>query len=65
MDHNYYDTVIVVADDSKAEHSTVPKRRGGKRTVAEVQYEMLAGRPFEYTQEVDARGGVRGTPPER
>ena len=51
MDHNYYSTVIAAADDSPATQSAVPQPRGNKKTVAEVQYEMLADHPFEYTQE--------------
>ena len=51
MDQNYCETVIAAADDSPAEHSTVPQGGGAKKTVAEVQYDMLASPPFEYTQE--------------
>jgi hypothetical protein len=48
---SYVDTFIVVADDCPVNRSLVPKERGGKKTVAVIQYEMLAGHPYEYTQE--------------
>lgn len=51
MDQSYHETLIAAADDSPAEHSTVPRGRGARKTVAEVQYEMLAGHPFECTHE--------------
>jgi len=50
MEHHYYATVIAAASDSPATHSTMPQPRGAKKTVAEVQYEMLADHPFEFTQ---------------
>ncbi|MQA00201.1 MAG: hypothetical protein GEU80_12895 [Dehalococcoidia bacterium] len=51
MDLNYYDTLITVADDCRATESTVPVARGGKKTVAVLQYEMLEGHPYVLTQE--------------
>jgi hypothetical protein len=52
-DHNYYRTLIAVADDCPAEHSVVPedKKRGGKTPIATIHYEMLAGHSYEHTQE--------------
>lgn len=50
MSHNYFDTFITVAEDSKATVATVPEPRGGKPTVAMLQYEMLSD-SFAYTQE--------------
>lgn len=51
-DNNYYQTLIAVADDCPVSSSEVPDDRGGKRkSVARVQYEMLAGNPYVYTQE--------------
>jgi Family of unknown function (DUF6157) len=46
---NYFDTLIAVADDSPVSSGVEP-RKGGER-VARVQYELLAGRPYELTQE--------------
>jgi hypothetical protein len=48
---NYYKTLISVADDCPVTSSVVPVPRGGKKTVAVLQYEMLAGLPYELTQE--------------
>ena len=51
MDLNYYDTLIAVADDCPVTTSVVPTARNGKKTVAVIQYEMLANNPHVYTQE--------------
>jgi hypothetical protein len=50
-DLNYLDTLIAVADDCPVTSGVVPTTRGGKKTVALLQYEMLAGRPHVLTQE--------------
>jgi len=49
MSHNYFDTFITIAEDSKATIAAVPEPRGGKKTVAMMQYEMLSD-SFAYTQ---------------
>lgn len=51
MSHMYYDTFIAVADDCKTDVAKVPQPRGTKKTVAEVQFEMLDGKPFVHTME--------------
>ena len=51
MDLNYFQTLIAVADDCPVTKSMVPEDRGGKKTVAVLQYEMLANNPYVYTQE--------------
>jgi hypothetical protein len=48
---NYIDTFISVADDSTTDKSIIPQDKGGKKTVAVIQYEMLAEHPYKYTQE--------------
>lgn len=48
---HYYDTLIAVADDCPVSSATLPAARGGKKTVAVLQHELLAGRPFRFTQE--------------
>ena len=50
-DLNYYSTLIAVADDCPVTHSVVPAGKGGKKTVAVLQYEMLAENPSALTQE--------------
>jgi hypothetical protein len=48
---NYYDTLIEVADDSPATKGQVPQARGGKKTKALVEYELLVKHPYTYTEE--------------
>ena len=50
MAHNYFDTFIEVAEDTKAATASVPQPRGGKKTVALMQFEMLSD-SFAHTQE--------------
>lgn len=50
MNLNYFDTLIAVADDCPVDHAVVPEARGGKPTVAVLQYDMLAGDPGRLTQ---------------
>jgi hypothetical protein len=51
MDLNYYRTLIAVADDCPVTSSVVPAERGGKVTVAVLQYGMVADSPHVHTQE--------------
>ncbi len=46
----YINTLIMVADDSPVAASVVPMPRGGKPTVASIQYALLAERPYALTQ---------------
>lgn len=48
---NYMDAFIAIADDSPTTQSIVPQEKGGKKTVAVIQYEMLVDHPYELTQE--------------
>ena len=48
---NYYDTLIEIADDCPATEGQVPQARGGKKTKAVVEYELLAEHPYTYTEE--------------
>jgi Family of unknown function (DUF6157) len=48
---NYYDTLIEVADDCPATEARVPQARGGKKTKAVVEYELLVKHPYAYTEE--------------
>ncbi len=48
---NYIDTFITAAEDSTAERGIIPQDKAGKKTIAGIQYEMLADHPYEYTQE--------------
>lgn len=50
-DHNYYRTIIAVADDCPVDRSEIPVDKPGKKTVATIHYELLAGKPYGVTQE--------------
>lgn len=47
---NYSDTFIEVADDTKASIGTPPPSKA-KKTVAEMQYELIAKHPYKYTSD--------------
>ena len=48
---NYVNTFIAVAADSKAQAGTVPPAREGKKTIAQLEYELIAAQPYQLTQE--------------
>lgn len=48
---NYVNTFIEVAEDCKAEAGLEPKARASGKTVAEIEYELVAQKPYTYTQE--------------
>lgn len=47
---NYYDTFIEVAEDSKTETGSKPPSKD-KKTVAEMQYDLIANNPYKYTSD--------------
>ena len=47
---NYFDTFIEVAEDTKANSGTKPPTKE-KRTVAEMQYELIAKNPYKHTSD--------------
>lgn len=47
---NYYNTLIQVAPDCPVAASYLPVERGGRRTVALIQYELLLEQPYQLTQ---------------
>ncbi len=47
----YVNSLIAVADDCPITTSQVPPIRKGKKTVANIQYELLSEQPGIYTQE--------------
>lgn len=51
MDLNYRRTLIAVADDCPVSRSVVPVDRGAKKSVAALQYGLLADCPYVHTQE--------------
>src|SRR5438874_13477853 len=48
---NYFDTLIEVADDCPTKKAQVPLARGGKKTKAVVEYEILVKQPYSHTEE--------------
>jgi len=48
---NYFNTFIAVAPDTSAKAGTVPPERGGKKSVAVLEYELIASKPYVLTQE--------------
>jgi hypothetical protein len=48
---NYYDTLIEVAEDCPATQGQVPQPRGGRKTKAVIEYELLANHPYTYTEQ--------------
>ncbi|WP_207512417.1 DUF6157 family protein [Longitalea luteola] len=48
---NYFDTFIEVAEDTKANRGTIPPSKGDKKTVAEMQYELIAKNPYRFTSD--------------
>lgn len=47
---NYFDTFIEVADDTKVNFGTKPPIRD-KKSIAEMQYEILANNPYKFTSD--------------
>jgi hypothetical protein len=47
----YQDTLIAVAEDCPVGQAVVPPVRAGRPTAARLQYDLLAGSPYTYTQE--------------
>ena len=47
---NYFDTFIEVAEDTKADCGIKPPKKD-KKTVAEMQYELIAENPYKYTSD--------------
>lgn len=48
---NYFDTFIEVADDTKATKGVKPPSKGNQRTVAEMQYDLIAEHPYKHTSD--------------
>lgn len=47
---NFFDTFIIVAEDTKVSCGINPAAKN-KKTVAEMQYEMIAKNPYKYTSD--------------
>lgn len=47
---NYFETFIEVAEDTKVASGTIPPQKD-KKTVAEMQYNLIAKNPYQYTSD--------------
>lgn len=48
---NYENTFIEIAEDCPVVQGTIPPLRGSKKSVANLQYELLNGHPYHYTSD--------------
>lgn len=48
---NYFNTLIQVAEDTKTTHAVVPTSKNSTKTVAEMQYDMIARNPYQFTSD--------------
>lgn len=48
---NYYDTFIEVAEDCNVSCGTKPPFKTDKKTIAEMQYELLVDNPYKFTSD--------------
>ena len=48
---NYYNSFIEVAEDCPAEQAIVPPLRGEKKSIANLQFDMLINHPYEFTSD--------------
>ncbi len=48
---NYYETIIQVAEDCPVDKAEIPQLKNGEKTIAFMQYELIAGHPYRYTSD--------------
>lgn len=49
---NYYNTFIKIAEDCPVQRAEMPpQKRGGDKTVARLQFEIIAAHPYQYTSD--------------
>ena len=48
---NYFDTLIEPAEDTKATSGTQPPSKENKKTIAEMQFEIIAKHPYKFTSD--------------
>lgn len=48
---NYINTLIEVAEDCKTRQAKIPPMKVDKKTIANIQFEMMAHHPYEYTSD--------------
>jgi hypothetical protein len=48
---NYFNNFIEVAEDCSAKTAEVPPQKGTEKTVANIQFDMIAHNPYKYTSD--------------
>lgn len=48
---NYYETIIEAAENCPVEKAEIPQLRNGEKTIALMQYELIADHPYKYTSD--------------
>lgn len=48
---NYTNTFIAIADDTKSVQGTIPASKSAKKTIAEMQYDLISKNPYTYTSD--------------
>lgn len=48
---NYFNTLIEIAEDSPVSAGEIPPTKGSKKSVANLQFEMLEGHPYEFSSD--------------
>lgn len=48
---NYYNAFIEIAEDCPTDKGEIPPQRGEKKSVANLQFEMLYDNPYQYTSD--------------
>ncbi len=48
---NYYNTFIEIAEDSNAVAGIAPQPKGSNKTIAEIQFELIAKNPYKYSSD--------------
>ncbi|MCL4352946.1 DUF6157 family protein [Patescibacteria group bacterium] len=48
---NYSNAFIEAAPDSPVHIAEVPPQKGNEKTIASIEYEMIAGNPYKYTSD--------------
>lgn len=48
---NYYNTFIEVAEDCPVKTAETPPQKNGEKTIANLQFEMIGGNPYQYSSD--------------
>lgn len=48
---NYFNTFIIIAEDCPLNSAEVPPQKGINKTAANIQFEMLIDKPYQYTSD--------------